>query len=39
MPRLDSAGTLQFRFGGKLQLSGDVDGEFRGDIAITVDYL
>lgn len=39
MPRLDSAGTLEFRFGGKLQLMGDADGDFRGDVPITVDYL
>ena len=36
--RLDSQGTLQFRFGGELAVSGNVDGEYRGDIAITVDY-
>ena len=37
--RLDSHGTLQFRFGGQLQLSGNVEGVYRGDIPITVDYL
>lgn len=37
--RLDSQGALQFRFGGELEVSGNVDGEFRGDIPITVDYL
>jgi hypothetical protein len=39
MPRLDSAGNLTFRFGGRLRISGDADGEYRGDIPITVDYL
>ena len=37
--RLDSGGRLQFRFGGELQVSGDAEGEFRGDIPITVQYL
>ena len=37
--RLDSQGMLQFRFGGELAVSGNVDGEYRGDIPITVDYL
>jgi hypothetical protein len=39
MPRLDSAGNLTFRFGGRLQVTGDADGEYRGDIPITVEYL
>jgi hypothetical protein len=38
-PRLDSRGTLQFRFGGALHVDGSVDGDFRGDVPITVDYL
>lgn len=38
-PRLDSQGSLQFRFGGALHVQGNVDGEFRGDVPITVDYL
>ncbi len=37
--RLDSQGNLQFRFGGELEISGSVEGEFRGDIPITVEYL
>lgn len=37
--RLDSQGMLQFRFGGELDVSGNVEGEYRGDIPITVDYL
>jgi hypothetical protein len=39
MPRLDSAGNLSFRFGGRLVVSGDADGQFRGDLPITVEYL
>lgn len=37
-PRLDSAGFLAFRFGGRLTLSGDSEGEYRGDLPITVEY-
>ena len=37
--RLDSAGQLTFHFGGEIALSGNVDGAYRGDIPITVDYL
>lgn len=39
LPRLDSAGNLTFRFGGRLRISGDADGEYRGDLPITADYL
>ena len=39
LPRLDSAGNLSFRFGGKLRLSGDAEGDYRGDVPITVQYL
>jgi len=38
IPRLDAAGNLRFRFGGRLILSGNSDGPFRGDLSITVDY-
>ena len=38
-PRLDSEGMLQFRFGGALHFESNADGDFRGDIPITVDYL
>ncbi len=38
-PRLGSDGTLSFRFGGILRISGDVDGQFRGEIPIDVDYF
>lgn len=37
-PRLDSSGRLSFRFGGKLEVSGDAEGDYRGEIPITVDY-
>lgn len=36
--RLDSAGNLSFRFGGRLVVSGDCDGPFRGDLPISVEY-
>jgi len=39
LPRLDSAGTLTFRFGGRLTVSGNAEGEYRGDLPITVDYF
>lgn len=38
-PRLDSAGNLTFRFGGRVRLSGSSDGDFRGNLPITVEYL
>ena len=37
--RLDAAGALAFRFGGRLHISGDAEGEYRGDVPITVEYL
>ena len=33
-----SAGNLTFRFGGRVQISGDADGDYRGDLPITVEY-
>jgi hypothetical protein len=39
MPRLDPAGNLSFRFGGRLSISGDAEGDYRGDLPITVEYL
>lgn len=39
LPRLDGNGTLRFRFGGLVRIIGDVDGEFRGNIPVDVDYL
>ena len=38
-PRLDSTGTLSFRFGGRIHISGDAEGDYRGDMPITADYL
>ncbi len=37
-PLLDSAGTLEFTFGGQLNLKGHQGGNFRGRIPISVDY-
>jgi len=37
-PHLDGAGNLSFRFGGRLIISGDSDGPYRGDLPITVEY-
>ncbi|MBA3511240.1 DUF4402 domain-containing protein [Sphingomonas sp.] len=37
--RLDSAGSLSFRFGGRLRIMGDAEGDYRGDVPITVEYL
>ena len=38
IPKLDPAGNLSFRFGGRLIVSGDSDGQYRGDLPITVEY-
>ena len=38
-PHLDAGGNLSFRFGGRLVVSGDTDGPYRGDLPITVEYL
>ena len=38
-PRLDRNGTLAFRFGGRLKVTGDAEGEYRGDVPITVEYF
>jgi len=37
--RLDSSGSLAFRFGGRLQILGDAEGDYRGNVPITVEYL
>ena len=39
VPRLDQSGALTFRFGGRLQISGDAEGEYSGDLSITAEYL
>jgi hypothetical protein len=38
-PKLDSTGTLMFRFGGRVRVSGDAEGDYRGDMPITAEYL
>lgn len=38
IPRLDSAGNLTFRFGGRVRITGGADGDYRGDLPITVEY-
>jgi len=38
LPRLDSAGNLSFRFGGRIRITGDAGGDYRGDLPITVEY-
>ena len=38
LPRLDSNGSLTFRFGGRIHLSGDADGDYRGDLPISAEY-
>lgn len=37
--KLDSNGRLSFRFGGTVRVSGDTDGEFRGDVRVNVEYF
>lgn len=37
-PKLDQNGALTFTFGGQLQIDGTSDGDFRGNIPITVEY-
>jgi hypothetical protein len=38
VPKLDSAGMLVFRFGGRVTVTGDSEGAYRGDMPITVEY-
>ncbi|MFC7536251.1 DUF4402 domain-containing protein [Sphingomonas sp. GCM10030256] len=38
-PRIDPAGRLSFRFGGELRVQGDAEGDYRGEVPITVEYL
>jgi hypothetical protein len=38
LPRLDSVGDLTFRFGGRLRVTGNAEGDYRGDLPITVEY-
>jgi hypothetical protein len=39
LPRLDSNGQLSFRIGGVVQVSGNADGDFRGNARINVEYF
>lgn len=39
MPRLDGNGRLNFRFGGIVHVTGEVDGDYRGDVRIEVEYF
>jgi hypothetical protein len=39
LPRLDASGGLTFRFGGRVRVAGDEEGDFRGDLPITAEYL
>ena len=38
-PKLDSSGALSFRFGGRVRISGDAEGDYRGDLPVTAEYL
>ena len=38
IPKLDSAGRLSFRFGGKVTVTADSEGDYRGELPITVEY-
>lgn len=37
-PRLDAGGNMSFHFGGRLLVSGSDEGQYRGDLTISVDY-
>lgn len=39
VPMLDSSGQLTILIGGELIVSGDADGDYRGDVPVRVDYL
>jgi hypothetical protein len=39
VPRLDANGVLRFQFGGRLLIEGDAEGDYRGEVPITADYL
>ena len=39
IPRLDDSGSLTFRFGGRLHVTGDAEGQYRGELPITAEYL
>jgi hypothetical protein len=37
--RLDPTGMLTFRFGGRIRISGDAEGDYRGNLPIAAEYL
>ncbi len=37
-PRLDASGRLTFHFGGEVLVGGDAEGDYRGDVPITIEY-
>ena len=39
IPKLDATGQFVFRFGGRVQISGDAEGDYRGEMPITAEYL
>ncbi|MEO6247922.1 MAG: DUF4402 domain-containing protein [Sphingomicrobium sp.] len=39
MPRIAANGSLTIHFGGELHVDGTLDGDFRGDFSVDVDYL
>ncbi|HJU76734.1 MAG TPA: DUF4402 domain-containing protein [Sphingomicrobium sp.] len=39
LPRLDSNGVLTFRFGGRLRVSGNSEGDYSGELPIIAEYL
>jgi hypothetical protein len=38
LPKLDAGGNLTFHIGGRLRFAGGEDGNFRGDLPVTVEY-
>jgi len=38
LPKLDSAGNLTFRFGGRVTVTGNSEGDYHGNMPITVEY-
>ena len=38
-PRLDASGRLTVRFGGELRVQGEAEGDYRGQVPVTVEYL
>lgn len=38
-PKLDGSGRLVFRFGGEVSVRGDAEGDYRGDVPVTVEYF